>query len=164
MTLELEHNPTHTLFSGYPETIFPFCERILGAEFDKKNSFTMGIEYDSELVGGIIWDQYRPGHMIQINLATLTPHWCTRKILREIFDYPFNHLGVMRLQAITWRSNKALRSLVERLGFRFEGIAYLGTEHNGQVTDAACYSILSRQCEKMGWIKLNGQAKCAKAA
>jgi alkanesulfonate monooxygenase SsuD/methylene tetrahydromethanopterin reductase-like flavin-dependent oxidoreductase (luciferase family) len=68
----------------------------------------------------------------------------------DAFGYPFDQLGVKRVQATIAKGNKAARKFVERLGFRYEGLARFGfsaTQH------AAVYSMLREECR---WLHEQG--------
>ena len=58
---------------------------------------------------------------IGIGIATTSPRWCTKRVLKVIFGYPFIQLGLNRVTAIVKETNLKSRSLVERLGFILEG-------------------------------------------
>lgn len=45
-------------------------------------------------------------------------HWCTRKFLWAIFDYPFVQCDLLEVLAWVPADNYALRSILRRLGFR----------------------------------------------
>jgi len=56
-----------------------------------------------------------------ISIATSSPKWCTKLVLKAIFGFPFIQLKLARVTATIRESNAKSRSLVERLGFILEG-------------------------------------------
>ena len=58
---------------------------------------------------------------IGISIATTSPKWCTREALKVAFGFPFKQLNLNRTTAVIRKSNRKSRSLVERLGFNYEG-------------------------------------------
>lgn len=122
------------------------CNELKLEKFGGDNYEAIGIMDDEELIGGFIYHHY-VGHMVDISLATISKKWCTRRILREIFKYPFETCGVIRFQAQCKRSNKPMKKLFKRLGFKLEGVlrkAYRGTD------DVFCYSMMKDECR---WLK-----------
>lgn len=108
----------------------------------------IGVLYNGNLVAGVVYngldDDMRDCHM---TIATTSPHWAGRLILRALFDYPFNQLGVARVTAITNQANKKSKNLLKRLGFQHEGcIRYYYNQNEG----ALIYGMLKSECI---WIK-----------
>jgi len=66
---------------------------------------------------------------------------------RALFSYPFNHLGVIRLTAFIRKNNRKSRSLVERLGFKLEGVHPLAIARK---YTGLSYGMTRDQCR---WIK-----------
>lgn len=85
----------------------------------------IGIMLGVELIGGVVYSGYC-GHDIMLSIATTSPKWCTRVTLGVILRYPFVQLGVPRASLRMAVSNERSQSLVERLGFKKEGLARLG--------------------------------------
>ncbi len=56
-----------------------------------------------------------------ISIATSSPKWCSKSVLRVIFGFPFIQLGLNRVTAFIRESNSKSISLVQRLGFMHEG-------------------------------------------
>jgi len=107
---------------------------------------SIGIIKEGELVGGAIYHDFH-GHMIDISLATTDKRWCTRKVLRALFAYPFEKLGVIRLGVTCSKKNKNIRNLMKKLGFKQEGCARKAFDGKN---DAMVYSMLNTECR---WLK-----------
>lgn len=72
------------------------------------------------LCGGAVFNNWN-GHNIEITLAS---EGClTRGTIRAVYHYLFVQSKAGRVSAQTRRSNKAMREMFPRFGFRFEGVA-----------------------------------------
>jgi RimJ/RimL family protein N-acetyltransferase len=60
--------------------------------------------------------------------------------------YLFETTNVHRIQATTLSGNKASQRVLEKCGFRFEGVLRQFSFHRGQYKDAHLYSILRGEC------------------
>jgi RimJ/RimL family protein N-acetyltransferase len=69
----------------------------------------------------VLYGDYTPENL-QMHIASRSPNWCKRGVLRGLFHYPFEQLRVGRVTAIISKSNKHARRFVERIGFRLEGV------------------------------------------
>ena len=101
---------------------------------------------DGEVVAGVVFHDYRPlkrGATCELSGAVEPGVSLRRRWLRALFGYPFLVVGVTRLQAVTCADNRPARSLLDRLGFEFEGI--LVRAHDGE-SDAAIYSMTPEYC------------------
>lgn len=80
---------------------------------------------------------------IGIGMASSTPKWCTKQVLKVVFGYPFTQLGLNRVTATIKETNLKSRSLVERLGFILEG----ELKHYYQTGESAMiYGLLKEDC------------------
>lgn len=105
-----------------------------------------GVMLGDRLIAGVVFNEYRiqrHGSSMQGSIASISPRWATRPALRDIFSYPFGRMGVTRFWASTARKNKRARKMLERLGFRFEGI---GRKAYDGIQDAAMYAMLAGEC------------------
>ena len=105
-----------------------------------------GVVLDGQLIAGVVYNEYRElrhGRTMCASIASISPRWATRKTLRDLFAYPFRQIEVRRLWSTTARRNKNARTVLERLGFKFEGIAR--RSHDGR-QDAAVYGMLPHEC------------------
>jgi RimJ/RimL family protein N-acetyltransferase len=133
-----------------------WVSELLGHEIDGK---AIGITQDQEPIAGIVYNGHWKGEInsgIEMTVAASHPMWAQRFVLRAAFAYPFELLGVRRVQARIRRRNKRARKLVEGLGFVYEGMCRAGHPTGG---DAAMYAMLQKDCR---W--LDGGKKCRSAA
>lgn len=104
----------------------------------------IGVVRGGEIIAGIVYYCYRHPN-IEMAIAATDPAWCTRKVLKYGFDYPFNQLGCNRITVLVDSENQPVRAFDERLGFVHEGT--LRQAHpNG---DAEVYGMLKSECR---WI------------
>jgi len=83
---------------------------------------TIGIESQGgEILGVAIYHDFSDND-VQITFVTATPRWATPGNVRAILHYPFIQLGVKRMTAVTNKSNKKARKLLEGIGFKLEGV------------------------------------------
>lgn len=80
----------------------------------------MGITKKDAIIGSVIYHRFRWPD-IEIGIHTTDPGWCTKRILREIFSYPFLRLDCKRVTATTDPSKPEVCKFIERLGFVHEG-------------------------------------------
>ena len=143
--------------SGVPLTLGgadPFVAAWVARQLEAEDGFgpcaAIGVVLDGSLIAGVVYHDYRKmarGATMQASIATTTPRWATRRTLRDIFSYPFVQMQVARLWVCVGRKNRRSRSMVERLGFKMEGVARRA--HDGAM-DAMIYSMLPFECR---WIR-----------
>jgi ribosomal-protein-alanine N-acetyltransferase len=68
--------------------------------------------------------------------------------LQVVLDYGFEKMGLNRIQAIIDSKNIRSMKLVQRLGFKKEGVLRQRSYFNGQFRDDVCFSLLREE-----WIK-----------
>lgn len=69
--------------------------------------------------------------------------WLTRPVLRAIFGYAFEHLGLQRLNAIIPAARVPAQILALKLGFEFEGRTRCGADDG---SDGIVLGMLASQC------------------
>lgn len=127
----------------WAEKVCPDCAPI------SRPSTTIGIASSSgEIMGVAIYMNFIH-YDVQICFVTDDPSWATPGNVRAILHYPFIQLGVKRMTAITNKSNKKARKLLEGVGFALEGTHPYGD--NG-VKTSLTYGLYSNKAAR--W--LNG--------
>lgn len=147
----------HLVF-GHHEAVARWVSHQLGG-MDFGPCLAVGVFDDvaGDLVAGVVYNRYHRDrhtgdpHMLEASIAATTPAWATRGVLAGIFAYPFEDIGVQRLQATVRRRNKHARRFVERLGFKYEG---KGRRAWSRTEDAIVYSMLPDECR---WIEADEQ-------
>ncbi|MGE4259209.1 MAG: hypothetical protein AB7F19_07695 [Candidatus Babeliales bacterium] len=82
----------------------------------------------------------------QMHITSVDPTWCNRRVLHDLFWYPFDFLKLNRITIITKKKNNKLSNFVKRIGFKNEG----ELEEFYKDDDALIWGILKRNCK---WIK-----------
>jgi RimJ/RimL family protein N-acetyltransferase len=120
-------------------------DRFLGAE-----SSALAVELDSrEVVGIASWKDVRrggpPGTCLEIG-AALVPehrgHGIGTKTQRLLVEYLLAYTTAHRLEAWTEAGNLAEQHVLERLGFKREGVLHEVGWRNGAWRDAVVYGLL----------------------
>ena len=93
----------------------------------------------------VMWTNYRKQSM-EFHLAG-GQTWVPRADIRELFAYPFVHVGCLRLWCLIARNNKIARKRTEWLGFRVLGVA---DDEFGEGKDGIIYSLRRADCR---WLR-----------
>ncbi|KQT52269.1 MULTISPECIES: GNAT family N-acetyltransferase [unclassified Aureimonas] len=86
---------------------------------DLEDAVAFGAVRDDMLIGGLAFTEFR-GTDVRVTVAGYGP-WMTRRLLRVGCTYAFVDLGCRRMTSLIKRTNKASRTLCERIGFKLEG-------------------------------------------
>jgi len=95
--------------------------------------------------GVVLYTNYR-GHSMEMAWAGRRD-WATRRVLRDMFAYPFIQLGVLRVSGCVARENSASRLFAKRIGCREAGI--LENEY-GPGRDGVLYTMTRERCKWLG--------------
>ncbi|MBP5352533.1 MAG: GNAT family N-acetyltransferase [Alphaproteobacteria bacterium] len=107
---------------------------------------TFGFAVDNRMVGGLIFNQYRPHHDVWWTIFSNDKRWCTRAVLRQMFTEAFVRLDCRRINLLISKSNKHAVKFVRRLGFKKEG-TWRQFRENGE--DCYVFGMLKSECQ---WI------------
>ena len=107
----------------------------------------LGAVQNDRITGAVMFNLWR-GPSVETHWAG-DPGWLTALHLRQIFDYPFNVLGVRRVTGIIRKANLRARDSAERIGFKLEGVMRHGFDDD----DACVYGMTRGQCK---WIDTRG--------
>ena len=86
--------------------------------------------------GVVLYKNYASGDIEMICAGE--PGWVTPGVLKFVLSYPFQQLNCNRITCLAHRKNKAMRSYLERMGFKLEGVKRKAL--NG--TDIIIYGLL----------------------
>lgn len=81
----------------------------------------IGVLDDDTLIAGVAFFNFRHGSM-EISVAAESRGWMTRRILRELWRYPFAQCGCEHVTACIPKHRRKTRRMAERLGFTLEGV------------------------------------------
>ena len=104
-----------------------------------------------DVKAGIIFNNF-VWPSIEASILSISPKWCNKRILREIFSYPFEQLGCRRVTATTSTKNQPAMAFLKRLGFELEGIARQARPDG----DAAVFGMIREECR---WLNEQGRPK-----
>jgi hypothetical protein len=108
---------------------------------------SIGVAKDGAPLAGVIFNWYRVmphGHDMRVIIAADSPEWCLPGVLRELFRYPFEIAGCIRLTAIIRDGNTRSLRLCQGLGFKREGV--LRRAYDGK-TNAIVLGMLKHECK-----------------
>ena len=108
------------------------------------DSYTFGIEYRGQIVGGIIMNNYRKDLDVWLTIYSTSPHWCSKSVLKYIFTTCFETLNCKRVNIFVSKDNQKSLNLCTRLGFKKEGLLRQYRE-NGQ--DCFIMGMLKKECK-----------------
>ncbi len=98
-----------------------------GIQADKYISFGIVDTDRKEIIAGVICHNYFERYRsIEYSIASSSPKWAQRHILRELFNYAFGYLKCGRITATCRISNQNAIKMNERLGFKREGVVRQG--------------------------------------
>lgn len=86
------------------------------------------------------------GENCEMHIASDSKDWCTRRVLHDLFWYPFEVLKVNRVSAVTRKKDISLQSFMHRIGFEHEGTMKEFYDND----DALMWGMLKRHCQ---WFK-----------
>lgn len=135
------------LVLGLDELVIKWVRAQLPGTLDFGPATAIGVADGTRLIAGVVYSNYH-GHMIEVSVASTDRRWVSRNILRGLFAYPWQQLGVGRMQVTIAKRDKHTRKFVERLGFRYEGT---GRKAWPDGSDACIYSLLRHEAER--WLK-----------
>lgn len=98
--------------SEYPEGA-PFPRPVVAIGIADKDT--------ERLYGVAMYSGFTPTN-VDFGMITVSRRWATKGTVRAILYYPFIQLGAKRMTALTLKSNKHARRVLEKFGFRQEGV------------------------------------------
>lgn len=130
------------LLTGHDQAVATWVAAHLGIPIAPPYVALGVIDASGTLIGGAVFH----GHCgASIDVTIYGPGALTRGALRATCQYVFGQLRCERLGAFCRRTNVPTRKLVERLGFRLEGVARSYWEE-GRAGDAMIYGMLKAEC------------------
>ena len=107
-------------------------------------NLTIGISLGGKMIAGIIFNDLRPGRDVWLSIYSTNPRWCCRRVLRAVFETAFEAMKCRRVSLFVSRGNSASISLVERLGFKKEGML---RQYRDNGEDCFVYGMLKSECK-----------------
>lgn len=104
-----------------PEYLDIASEIIGVLPFEPEDTYSIAVfDNDSQFQAVILFNNWEEGN-VSIHIASVTPKWATREVLRVAFTYAFIELGAQRVTGTVRENNTKARALNLRLGFKQEG-------------------------------------------
>jgi RimJ/RimL family protein N-acetyltransferase len=109
---DVSQNPDYLEFASYN----------IGTDFtEDTDANTIAVFTDDYEFCAVVVYNGREDANIGMSIASASPKWGSRDMLRTCFDYPFNQLGLNRVTGYIRESNTKARQNAERIGFKLEG-------------------------------------------
>lgn len=112
----------------------------------------LGILKGGKLVAGVAYEHFNGVH-VEAVIAGEGGRWASRPVLRRIFGYPFEQLGVAAISVSVPMSNLASLNLATKLGFQPEALVTFAAHDGGTLVILKAFR---NTCE---WLGDNGQEK-----
>jgi RimJ/RimL family protein N-acetyltransferase len=103
----------------------------------KRDRYDFGIEIDDEIVGGIGIFKIS-GHKAEIGYWLSRSHWgrgIMTGAVKELTRFCFKRLGLRRIYASVFPYNKRSMRVLEKAGYKFEGILRKNVKVRGKLKD-----------------------------
>lgn len=105
---------------------------------------TIGIVRAGKLIAGVIYNDCRPGVDVWMTIYSASKYWCSRRILKHIFAVAFDVMDCRRVSAFVSVDNQASKSMLERLGFKREGLL---RQYRDNGEDCFLFGMLKSECK-----------------
>jgi RimJ/RimL family protein N-acetyltransferase len=134
------------LLTGHDDAVANWVAAGLGITIAPPYTAIGVIDASGRLIGGAVFTAWDGAN---IDVTVYGPRAMTRGALRAGCRYAFGQLRCERITARCKRTNKAMRDLMERLGFVHEGTQrrFWGA---GRENDAMLYGMLKNDCR---WLR-----------
>lgn len=130
------------IFDGGERVISFVNARIGGQEDFPRDAYSIGIEEDGELIGGVVFTHPDLMGMV-LHSGGKNARWLNRTSLRAIFSYPFKQCGCRRLTTLVRSDNPHADVVARKAGFKYEG-RLRAAEADG--ADLLVYGMLADEC------------------
>lgn len=135
-----------TLVFGHDQAVAHWVFRQIGmrlaAPYRAIGIISPRMPADHALVGGVVLNGYNGAN---VDITLYGPGCFSRSFCRELSMHVFERLQCTRATARTRRDNAAMKNLLPRLGFRYEGTQrrYYGSR---KADDAVVFGMLKADC------------------
>jgi [ribosomal protein S5]-alanine N-acetyltransferase len=140
--------PTNPETPLYRTTLGPYVAMARTMRREARQGLTLPwvVTYDGRFagqltVGGIVWGSARSAQVGYWVDEAYAGHGVTPTALAMAIDHCFFGVGLHRIEATIRPENRASRRVVEKLGFREEGIRRRSLHIDGAWRDHVCYAL-----------------------
>lgn len=82
-----------------------------------------GVLRDGEILAGFVYHNWIPEFgTMEMSLASVSPRWASRAIVRALLSYPFVERACQRITVVTAEDNSKALRLAEGVGFSREAV------------------------------------------
>ena len=142
----LRYLPEGALYNNKDE-IYDLIKRV-NQGFQDKEKIRWGIVFNdgNKVIGDIGYNSIdRENNIGKISYRLSKKYWgkgIITKVLNRIIDYSFNKMKLNRIEALTIDNNVASIKVLEKTGFKKEGLLRKALNKRGSYYDLAIYSLL----------------------
>lgn len=124
-----------------------FASDVIGTDFrDDTDANTIAFFNDDYEFLCVAVYNGREDANIGMSVASVSPKWGMKSVLRVAFDYPFNQLGLNRITGYIRATNTQAIRNAERIGLKHEGTL---RKYYSNGDDCLVYGMLKEECR---WI------------
>jgi len=112
-----------------------------------RNAYWMIRRNNGEAIGGIgfLSPYGTDSHRDELGYWLAKPyhgHGIMTKVIKRFSDYGFSYLGLVRIEAVVFDENKASERVLEKSGFKNEGLMKKIFEKKGRYIDGRMYALV----------------------
>lgn len=89
----------------------------VGRESPFTNFYAIGIERNGRLIGGVVFDGFASETRCSLHAVGIEKNWCTKALLKSVFDYAFNFAKCKVIINTVSSSNEKSIKFTEHIGF-----------------------------------------------
>lgn len=156
----------HPLSSEFYDALYPVAVKaepmpggivppldLFRMEMFKREGFVLVV--DGQCIGCVSYSDHQPRQDITMHVFIDKKYrglWCSRKVLRIAFSFPFIELGLPRCSGLYISGiNSETGVFLSRLGFKMEGVKRNGFILNGRAYNIVTFGMLLNECR---WLKI----------
>lgn len=112
-----------------------------------KTEVNFAIELNGEVAGGIGLHKIEPRHKAELGYWLAQPYWdqgIMTEAVRQVVRFGFSRLRLVRMCAKVFPWNRPSMRVLEKAGFKHEGILRKGARKNNRFIDEYVYAIVRR--------------------
>lgn len=138
--LNLTDNFPHPYTNSDAEWFIEYCN-------NQTNEFNLCIDFEGEFIGmmGVIFNTGIRKKTVEFGYWLAQPFWgkgITTQCSKKFIEYIFANYDIIRIQSSVFEWNKASMKVLEKVGFKLEGILKNAILKNEKIADEFKYAIL----------------------
>jgi ribosomal-protein-alanine N-acetyltransferase len=112
-----------------------------------RNLYWLVRRNNGEAIGGISFKMSYgiDSHRDELGYWMAKPYWghgIMTKVLKRFCEYGISYLGLVRIEAVVFENNKASELVLEKNGFKYEGLLKKAYEKRGKYIDGRMYALV----------------------